>query len=128
MFRTDANNNPTAFTTDIAKEAGLVEGVDYVVGEGFEINGSATSGPRTLYTAKLLGDPIALTIRVIDAIGFYTKGGAQRWIYIAMPHFIWHNLLPDSISGPGKRDVIGFMYQREGGTEMRNLFPNYGAL
>lgn len=138
MFLTDANNNPTAFTTDIAKEAGLVEGVDYVVGEGFEINGSATSGPRTLYTAKLLGDPIAVTIRVIDAIGFYTKSGAQRWSYIAMPKFVWDALKFTTLSDAEKglsfvpnlyqRDVIGFMYQREGGTEMRNLFPNYGAL
>ena len=123
-MRTDENNNPTAFTTDIAKEAGLVLGVDYEQGTPFA---SAIPG-RPFYTAKLLWDPIALTIRVINAVGFYTNLGSQRWSYIAMPQFVWHNLFPDSISGPGKCDVIGFMYQREGGTEMRNLFPNYGAL
>lgn len=30
MKRTDRNMNPTAFTTSVAKQAGLVEGVDYV--------------------------------------------------------------------------------------------------
>lgn len=123
MFRTDEHTNPTAFTTDIAKEAGLVEGVDYEQGTPFLAPGSTSDSARMFYTAKLLGDPIMLTIRVIDAIGFYTKGGAQRWSYIAMPHFVWNELDLEQ-----KRDVIGFMYQREGGTEMRNLFPNYGAL
>ena len=114
-FRTDLNNNPTAFTTDIAKEAGLVLGKDYEQGDSFE------AGTMTLYTAKLLGDPIAITIRVIDAIGFYTKAGAMRWSYIAIPLTTWL-----SLTEPQMRDVIGFIYQREGGTAMRSLFPNYG--
>jgi hypothetical protein len=116
MFRTDQNNNPSAFTTDIAKQAGLVEGEDYVAGTPFP-------EPSGLVTAKLLGDPVQITIRVIDAIGFYTRSGARRWAYITIPTFIWKALSHDQ-----KRDVIGFMYQREGGTEMNALFPNYGAL
>ena len=113
-MRTDNNNNPAAFTTDIAKQAGLIYNVDYAVGDSFGAG---------LFTARLLGDPIALTIQVIDAIGYYTKFGSQRWIYIAMPKFIWNSLTYEQ-----KRDVIGFHYQHEGGTEMKSLFPNYGKL
>ncbi len=115
MFRTDSHNNPAAFTTDIAKQAGLVLNVDYEVGEPF------TSGSLVLYTAKLLGDPVALTIRVIDSIGYFTKGGSPRWIYAALPKWVWNGLTPD-----GKRDMVGYHYLHEGGTAMRGLFPSYG--
>jgi hypothetical protein len=119
--RTDRNNNPTAFTVDVAKEAGLVLGTDYEVGDPFLALG------RTFYTAKLLGDPVALTIRVIDAIGFRTKTNLQRWSYISIPKFLWDNLPPllDSVGNPSKRDVIGAMYKAETGVTMRPLFPNY---
>jgi hypothetical protein len=121
-MRTDENNNPAAFTCNIAEQAGLVEGADYEQGDPFSV--PAPGGMRTLYyTAKLLGDPIALTIRVIDAIGYYTKGGTPRWIYIALPKFVLDALTPDQ-----KRDVIGYHYEREGGVTMRSLFPNYGIL
>lgn len=114
-MRTDDHNNPTAFTTDIAVRAGLDLGVDYTRGSPF------AAGETTLFTARLLGDPIAITIRVIDAIGFYTKSGHQRWVYIAMPRFIW-----DALNFEQKRDVIGFMYRHEGGNALLALFPNYG--
>jgi hypothetical protein len=121
-MRTDQNNNPAAFTCNIAQQAGLAYGTDYEQGEPFTV--PATGGrTQTFYTAKLLGDPIALTIRVIDAIGYYTKSGSPRWIYIALPKFVWDALSPDQ-----KRDVVGFHYQHEGGTTMRSLFPNYGSL
>ena len=113
-MRTDENKNPTAFTVDIAVQAKLIEGVDYVAGTPFP-------APSTEVTAKLLGDPVDLTKRVIFNIGFYTHAGAQRWAYLAMPKFIW-----DHLSANQKRDVIGFMYQHEGGTAMRSLFPSYG--
>lgn len=116
MMRTDQDLNPTAFTTDIARQAGLVLGVHY-------IGGSAFPPPSTLTTAKLLGDPVAITIRVIDAVGYYTRDGEQRWDYISIPKFVWLSLSPEA-----KRDVIGWMYEREGGTAMRSLFPNYGAV
>lgn len=110
-FRTDENCNPTAFTTAIAKEAGLVLGVDYQVGDPFYVGG------QTFYTAHLLGDPIAVTIKVIDKIGFYTTPPNARWTYIAIPYFLWKELTPDQ-----KKAVIGYMYQNEGGTAMKGLF------
>jgi hypothetical protein len=114
MFRTDENNNPTAFTTDIAEEAGLVQGVDYVIGAPFE------EGGETFYTAKLIGNPIPITIRVIDKLGFYVGDGpgtGQRWEEIAMLYGLWMQLNP-----PQKRAVIGIIYVFEGGTAMAGLF------
>lgn len=114
-MRTDAHNNPTAFTTDVAQNAGLQENVDYVQGDSF------TAGLHVYYTARLLGDPIEITIRVIDKIGYQTRLGYARWTYINLPKFVW-----DALTHDQKRDVIGYHYQHEGGTEMRHLFPNYG--
>lgn len=111
-FRTDRNNNPTAFTTDIAKEAGLVLNRDYTFGDSF------ISGVQTYYTAKLLHDPIDLTIKVIDSLGFYTDPPHARWIYISMPYKLWMNL-----SKIQKSYVVGFMYSMEGGEELKYLFP-----
>lgn len=113
MTIADRNNNPTAFDTAVAYQAGLILNVNYQLGDEF-----ATQ--PILYTAKLLGDPIQLTIRVIDNLGFVTLKGNLRWSYIAMPKFIW-----DSLFNAEKRDVIGWMYRREGGTKMISLFPNY---
>lgn len=121
-YRTDRNNNPAAFTTDIAKQAGLIEGTDYEQGESFQAWMGAAP-PTLLYTAKLIGDPVALTIRVINAIGYYTAKGSSRWVYIAIPHTIWAGLTSEQ-----KRDVVGFHYQHEGGVTMRGLFPNYGRV
>lgn len=104
-MRTDRHNNPTAMTTDVAKTGGLVEGVDYTVGDPF------TSGGKTYYTARLIGDPMEKTIKAIDNMGFYTQGGAQRWDYIGMSKSQW-----DSLNDSQKREVIVGMYQREGGS------------
>jgi hypothetical protein len=71
----------------------------------------------------VLGDPVPRTIQVIDKIGFYTELGSPRWTYIMMPKFVW-----DALSLDVKRDVIGYMYQREGGVTLQDLFPNYGKL
>ncbi|SRR5216684_3956209 len=110
-FRTDRNNNPTAFTTDIAKSAKLVLGVDYKIGESFQV------GQSKYFTAKLIGDPILLTIKVIDKLGFYTKSGKIRWIYIGIPKFIW-----GSLDQSNKTKIIQFMYHNEGGKELEYLF------
>lgn len=124
-MRTDDNNNPTAFTVDLAKQAGLVLGVDYESGTPFP-------APSKLVTAKILGDPIVVTIKLINAVGFYTQHGGpkfSRWDYINMPKFVWDSLGVAAIHGSlssAQRDVIGFMYQCEGGIAMRHLFPNYG--
>ena len=124
MTRADLCNNPTAFTTALAHEGGLILGTDYTQGPPF----TTPTGP--LFTAMLIGDPIALTIKVIDDVGFYTLAGAQRWEYSAVPRFVWESLPDLSLAGgmASKRDIIGFMYAREGGTTMRHLFPNYGRL
>jgi hypothetical protein len=111
-FRTDRNNNPTAMIEQMASEGGLVFGTDYVQGDPF------TSGTSTFYTAKLLGDPIVLTIKVIDKLGFYTTAPNARWTYIAIPYELWMNLTTLQ-----KTYVVGFMYGQEGGTEMKSLFP-----
>lgn len=108
-MRTDRHNNPTAFTTDIARVAGLREGVDYEPGDPF-------SGGQ-YRTARLLGDPIDTTIRVIDRIGFYTQGGNQRWSHTAIPKSQW-----DSMSYDRKKQVIKDMYRKEGGTQLKSLF------
>ena len=122
-MRTDENNNPTAFTVDLAKEAGLELGVDYEPGTPFP-------APSPLVTAKILGDPIAVTIKLINAVGFYTHQGpiSPRWKYINMPKCVWI-MLPNAPGfGTSRLDVIGYMYQQEEGTAMRSLFPNYGKL
>jgi hypothetical protein len=106
-FRTDRNNNPTAFTTEIAENAGLVRGRDYDIGDPFEVDG------RTFFTARLLGDPVALTLQVIDKITFYTHLGGQRWTYIGIPPNIW--VLFDAAA---RAETIAYMYHREGGTEL----------
>lgn len=116
MPRTDRNNNPTAFTTDVAKDAGLVVGVDYEVGDPFTVPGQF--GPITYHTAKLLGNPIELTLRAITHATFFTAHGGPRWPYIGIPKFIWEKLTRDV-----QVEVIGWMYGHEGGIAMRSLFP-----
>lgn len=111
--RTDRNNNPTAMIVQMAQEGGLVLGTDYEQGDPFLV------GDVTYYTAKLLGDPIALTIKVIDKLGFYTEPPHARWTYIAIPYALWMNL-----NTLQKTFVIGYMYRNEGGMEMLPLFPS----
>ena len=113
MNRTDRNNNPVAFTIDIAQQAKLQLGVDFEKGDAFIEKG------QTFYTARLLGDPIEITLRVIDAIGFYTRAGAQRWNYVAIPKELW-----DSLSREQKLLVLRFMYTREGGAQIEKFFPH----
>jgi hypothetical protein len=117
-FRTDLCRNPAAMTTDLAAEGGLKFNVEYA--EGLSFTGS---DGKVYWTAKLLGDPLQLTIRVIDAVGFYTASRSQRWTYAGMFKWVW-----DALTPPQKRDVIGQMYQQEGGVQMQSLFPNYGKL
>jgi hypothetical protein len=115
--RTDRHNNPIAFTTAVAKLAGLVEGTDYTRGDWF----AGMPGGAGFFTARVLGDPVKTCLRVIDAVGFYTKAGGQRWAYVGIPDFTWHG--PGFDTDAQRVRLIGFMYQHEGGTEMRGLFP-----
>jgi hypothetical protein len=114
IFRADLNRNPTAFTTDIAREAYLINLVDYVQGTSF------TVGSQTYYTAHLLGDIVSTTIKVIDSLGFYVNsfGSQPRWSYISLPWRLWLSLTTKQ-----KSYIIGQMYKIEGGTEMTSLFP-----
>ncbi len=109
--RADRHRNPTAFTTDLAHQAGLIQGVDYAVGDPF--------ADGRLFTAVLLSDPIETTLQLIDKVGFYAKSGGQRWIYIALPEFVWASLCKAL-----KIQVIGFMYKHEGGVAMLDLFKS----
>jgi hypothetical protein len=111
-MRTDRHNNPAAFTTAIAKQAGLVEGKDYIVGDAFPNN-------PNLRTAKLIGNPVDQTIRVIDRIGFYTQSGAPRWSYVSSLKGAsnWKNL-----SHEQKKNVVAQMYQHEGGSQLKQYF------
>jgi hypothetical protein len=114
--RTDRHNNPTAFTTALAYQAGLKLDVDYYQGDKFP-------GNVKLYTAGLLGDPIDLTIRVIDKVTYYTHSRTPRWDYIAIPTFLW-----DTLTREQRIDVIGFHYMHEGGQTLKKLFPHWGKL
>ncbi len=108
-MRTDRHNNPTAFTTDIAKAAGLKEGIDYTTGDPF--------GGGKYKTAKLLGNPVDTTIKVIDKIGFYTQGGKQRWTHTAISQSKWGKM-----SYEQKKDVIKQLYQKEGNKGALNQY------
>ncbi len=111
QMRTDRNNNPTAMTTDVAKSLGLVEGVDYVVGDKFP-------GDSNLYTAKLLGNPIDTTIKALNTAAndpnkqaFFTQSGQQRWNYIGLSDKQWLAMTPEQ-----KKNTIAQMYKQEGGS------------
>lgn len=109
-MRTERNNNPTAMTVDVAKSLWWVEWVDYVQWDSFK-----TWDGRTLYTAKLIGDPIETTIKLLDNAAnswkwaFYTKWWAQRWTHTAMSDKDWLALTPEQ-----KQNVVLQMLQREG--------------
>lgn len=111
-MRTDRHNNPTAFTTNVAKQAGLVLGKDYEIGDAFPNNSS-------LKTARLIGDPIKTTIKVIDKIGLYKQNGQPRWTYV--------NSIPkakqwNKLSYNEKVNFIKQMYRHEGGTDLLAYF------
>lgn len=130
-FRTDRHNNPTAFITLIAKQAGLIPGDDYEAGDAF---------PEGRYrTARLFGDPVGLTIKVIDRVGFWNQKGSPRWIYIgAIIGSVIGILTPNQVrrvamfawsllSKKQKTFIIGEMYRHEGGKDMKDLFKEKKA-
>lgn len=111
-MRTDRNNNPTAMTTDVAKTLWLQEWVDYEVGDPF-----TTGSWSTLYTARLLGDPIETTIKWLDIAAndpnksaFLTGGWAPRWTHTSMT-----DQERASLDSAGKVAVVTEMYRREWG-------------
>lgn len=118
-MRTERNNNPTAMTTDVAKMLWWELGVDYEIWDSF-----TTADGKTLYTAKLIWDPIETTIRLIDrwiANGidpFYRANWQWRRSYISS---IW--ITKDKwlkMTDAEKTEVIKKMLQHEWGS-MENM-------
>ena len=111
-MRTDRNNNPVAMTTDVAKTLWLVEWVDYVQWDSF------TWGSwNTLYTAKLIWDPIQQVIKWLDIAAndpnkkaFYTQWWAQRWTHTAVSDEQWNNMTQEQ-----KQALVVKMYHNEWG-------------
>jgi len=121
-YRTDRHNNPIAAVYGLFKQASssgsldtreprLIEGIHFEKGDPFR------SGGRTFYTGRILADPIAVSIALIDRVGFYTGNNRQRWSYIAIPWWVWR-----SMNEWQKTLTIYEMYQHEGGVEMEELF------
>jgi hypothetical protein len=115
QMRTDRNRNPLACTTDIAKQAGLILGIDYIYGDAFPV-------PSPLITARFLKDPIETSISILDRVGYYTKTGIQRWAYMAIPPELWV-----TFSHGQKVRAVACHYKHEGGTEMIGLFTNLAS-
>jgi len=103
-YRTDRHNNPTAFTTAIAKQAWLIEWVDYEVWDAFPNN-------PNMKTARLLWDPIDTTIRVIDKIWFKTRWWQDRRTYTSA---MWlNNDTRSKMWRVEKENAIKNMYKHE---------------
>ena len=111
-MRTERNNNPTAMTTDVAKMLWGELWVDYEIWDPF-----TTASWQTLYTAKLIWDPIETTIRLIDrwiANGidpFYRANWQPRWSYISKIGITkekWQQMSPAE-----KADIIAQMLKHE---------------
>lgn len=120
-MRTERNNNPTAMTTDVAKMLGWVLGVDYEIWDSF-----TGWDWKVYYTAKLIGDPIETTIRLIDrwiANGidpFYRANWQGRWSYISKIGITkekWQNMSPSE-----KADIIAQMLKYEWGSLENMLY------
>ena len=109
-MRTDRHNNPTAITTDVARQAGLIEGQDFEQGDAFP----ESEGGNNFHTARLLGDPLETTQRVIDQIGFFTQDGRPRW---ATKGINWRALQGEwpNASPERKKEIIESIYAGEGG-------------
>lgn len=109
MTRADRNNNPAEITTELAR-AWLTYGIHYVQGDPLP-------APSTKYLARLLGDPIAATIKLLDHTGFHDRNGFPHWDYIDLPKCVWDYLTPGL-----KAEVIKLMYKHNGGTALLPLF------
>lgn len=72
--RAGRHNNPTAFTTDVAKTAWLVEWVDYTKWDAF-----TWWDWRTYYTANILGNAVDQTIKAID--NYVARWAFPWWTY-----------------------------------------------
>ena len=122
-MRTERNNNPTAMTTDVAKSLWGVEWEDYVQWDSW-----TNDKWQTFYTAKLLGDPIETTIRLLDRAAetgrwaFYTKAWWQRWTHTAMSDADWLKLSPEE-----KQWVVLKMLKNEWGDIAKMAWYNWAG-
>lgn len=121
-MRTDRHNNPTAMTTDVARQFGLVEGTDFMVGDPFPDN-------PNLRTATLIGNGMDTTIMALDnaaqsedMMAFFTASGQPRWSYTSVSDEEWLAKTPEQ-----KVDFIDGMYQMEGGAYANTGFRGGGA-
>jgi hypothetical protein len=139
-YRTERHNNPTAFTTDLAKQAGLVEGVDYEIGDAFYDVGDKL-GLSTMEeaiaekrktgeeikkynTARIKKDDwFEVTKKLIDKVGFYDQNGGPRWSYIdklfsgGNANTIWNES-----DDEGKLKILKKMYGKETPSKYGGLF------
>lgn len=112
-MRTERNNNPTAMITEYAKQLWGIEWVDYIQWDSFTST-DANWVTHTYYTAKLLGDPIETTIRLLDR---WVENGVKKnvfsaWSYanqLGMTNDKWKNMSKDE-----KEALILKMLQHEG--------------
>lgn len=108
-MRTDRHSNPTAMTTDVAKQWWLVEWVDYEKWDAFPNN-------PNIFTAKLLWNYVDNTIKVIDNIWFKTKSGKSRRTYTDS---LWlTNESWSKMSYSEKVAAVQKMYKQEGGSKL----------
>ena len=115
-MRTERNNNPTAMTTDYAKMLWWELGVDYEIWDSF-----ISASGKTLYTAKLIGDPIETTIRLLDrALANWNQNIFSGWTYakkLWLNNSVWANATPEE-----KRDIIYKMLKQEWGNMDNMLY------
>lgn len=112
-MRSERNNNPTAMITAYAKQLWGIEWVDYVQWDSFT-SVDENWVEHTYYTAKLLGDPIDTTIRLIDrwVDNNVKKNVFSAWSYadqLWMTNDKWKNM-----SREEKEALILKMLQHEG--------------
>ena len=112
-YRTERNNNPTAMITAYAKELGGVLWEDYEIGDSF-IWTDKNWNPITLYTARLIGDPVEKTIELLDRWLANGMPNIFKWWTYASELWLNNNVWRNATEGE-KRKIIEKMLKREWG-------------
>lgn len=108
-MRTERNNNPTAMITDYAKMLWGVLWEDYEIGDSF-----ISESWATLYTAKLIGDPVEKTIELLDRWLAKWMNIFSGWSYAAdlwLTNEVWANA-----DEKKKREIVEKMLKHEWGS------------
>lgn len=105
--RTERNNNPTAMITAKAKQLGWILWEDYEIWDSF-----VWSDGRTYYTARLIGDPIETTIRLLDRwLEKWLANIFSGWTYASK---LWlNNEVRRNATPEEKREIIYNMLAQE---------------